>query len=86
VSRLRIVMGLSGALLLLLHQTVEAEHEDLHIHEVMAGADTPFSRSLPCDPAARSANSCGSREFSTPQLFNLPHLGPFFHDGSARTL
>ena len=29
---------------------------------------------------------CGSREFSTPQLFNLPALGPYFHNGSARTL
>jgi hypothetical protein len=48
--------------------------------------DRPFGRSLPCEPPARSAGSCGSREFSTPQLFNLPSLGPFFHDGSARTL
>ncbi|HEX4999070.1 MAG TPA: choice-of-anchor D domain-containing protein [Terriglobia bacterium] len=46
----------------------------------------PLTRSLPCDPPVSDGGSCGSREFSTPQLFNLPGLGPFFHDGSARTL
>jgi cytochrome c peroxidase len=37
---------------------------------------------LPCEPAS----PCGSRAFSTRQLFNIANLGPFFHDGSAATL
>ena len=44
-----------------------------------------FDPSLPCEPDPGVA-PCGSREFSTPQLFNLPSLGPYFHDGSAQTL
>ncbi len=38
---------------------------------------------LPCEP---SVGTCGSEEFSVPQLFNVKNLGPFFHDGSAPTL
>jgi cytochrome c peroxidase len=37
---------------------------------------------LPCEPST----ACGSRAFSTRQLFNIANLGPFFHDGSAATL
>src|SRR5262249_43191684 len=37
---------------------------------------------LPCEPSI----PCGSRTFSTRQLFNNANLGPFFHDGSAATL
>ena len=37
-------------------------------------------QNLPCEPAV---GPCNSREFNTPQLFNLRNLGPFFHDGSA---
>jgi hypothetical protein len=37
---------------------------------------------LPCEPST----PCGSRVFSTRQLFNVANLGPFFHDGSAATL
>jgi len=47
--------------------------------------DGPFGESLPCEPSA-AVGACGSREYSTPQLFNLPSLGPFFHNGSASTL
>jgi len=45
-----------------------------------------FGRSLPCEPGTEIIGTCGSREFSTPQLFNLPNLGPYFHNGSVRTL
>lgn len=45
-----------------------------------------FRGSLPCEPASEAVGPCGSREISTPQLFNLPNLGPFFHNGSAATL
>ncbi len=38
---------------------------------------------LPCEP---SVGMCGTREFSTPQLFNVKNLAPFFHDASAATL
>ena len=40
---------------------------------------------LPCenDPVIAT---CGSRKFSVPQLFNVKHLGPYFHDASAATL
>jgi mono/diheme cytochrome c family protein len=38
---------------------------------------------LPCEP---SVGVCHSREFSTPTLFNVKNLGPWFHDGSAPTL
>jgi hypothetical protein len=37
---------------------------------------------LPCEPST----PCGTRAFSTRQLFNVANLGPFFHDGSAATL
>jgi len=37
---------------------------------------------LPCEPST----ACGTRAFSTRQLFNVANLGPFFHDGSAATL
>src|SRR5205085_804842 len=37
---------------------------------------------LPCEPST----ACGTRFFSTRQLFNVANLGPFFHDGSAATL
>jgi cytochrome c peroxidase len=37
---------------------------------------------LPCEPST----ACGTRTFSTRQLFNVANLGPFFHDGSAATL
>src|SRR5947209_9153694 len=37
---------------------------------------------LPCEPAS----PCGSRAFTTRQLFNIANLSPFFHDGSAATL
>lgn len=30
--------------------------------------------------------AAGSREFSTPQLFNVKNVGPYFHDNSAATL
>ena len=43
-----------------------------------AGADN-----LPCEP---SVGVCGTREFSTPQLFNIKNLGPFFHDSSVTTV
>lgn len=39
---------------------------------------------LPCAPTVGAA--CGSRRFSTPPLFNLKRLGPFFHDASAPTV
>jgi len=42
--------------------------------------------SLPCEPSAASIGACGSREFNVPQLFNVKHLGPLFHDGSAATV
>lgn len=45
-----------------------------------------FRGSLPCEPATEEVGPCGSREISTPQLFNLPNLGPYFHNGSATTL
>ncbi len=48
--------------------------------------NSPLRAALPCEPAAETVGACGTREFSTPQLWNLPLLGPFFHDGSARTL
>ena len=38
---------------------------------------------LSCEP---SVGMCGTREFSTPQLFNVKNLAPFFHDASAATL
>lgn len=38
---------------------------------------------LPCEPGI---GVCDTREFSTPQLFNLKNLVPFFHDASAATL
>jgi hypothetical protein len=42
---------------------------------------------LPCEFLDGANNSpCGSRDFSTRQLFNIANLGPFFHDGSAATL
>ncbi len=41
---------------------------------------------LPCEPSTVTVGPCGSREFSTPQLFNVKNLGPFFHDASAATL
>lgn len=41
---------------------------------------------LPCERAVETPQACGSRSFSTPELFNLPKSGSFFHDGSARTL
>lgn len=41
---------------------------------------------LPCEPSTPVVGPCGSREFSTPQLFNAENLGPFFHDASAATL
>jgi hypothetical protein len=37
---------------------------------------------LPCEPST----ACGSRSFTTRQLFNIANLSPFFHDGSAATL
>ena len=37
---------------------------------------------LPCEPST----ACGTRTFTTRQLFNIANLGPFFHDGSAATL
>ena len=37
---------------------------------------------LPCE----LSTPCGSRAFTTRQLFNIANLGPFFHDGSAATL
>ena len=40
---------------------------------------------LPCEPSA-GFGVCGSREFSTPQLFNVRNLGPFFHDASVPTV
>jgi len=46
------------------------------------GASDP---ALPCEPPS-AIGLCGSREFSTPQLFNLPNLGPLFHSGSVRTV
>jgi cytochrome c peroxidase len=45
-----------------------------------------FRGGLPCEPATETVGPCGSREISTPQLFDLPHLGPYFHNGSAATL
>jgi cytochrome c peroxidase len=42
-----------------------------------------FGETLPCE---RGAGSCGSREFSTPQLFGLPGAGLLFHNGTATTL
>ena len=51
------------------------------------GTSSPtLDRSLPCEPGTESVGACGTREFSTPQLFNLPNLGPYFHNGWARTL
>ena len=38
---------------------------------------------LPCEP---SVGVCGTREFSTPQLFNIKNLAPFFHDASVATV
>jgi hypothetical protein len=38
---------------------------------------------LPCEPSISSAGACGSRQFSVPQLFNVKHLTPLFHDASA---
>lgn len=49
-------------------------------------ASVSIRAALPCEPATETVGACGSREFSTPQLFNLPSLGPYFHNGSARTI
>ena len=43
----------------------------------------PGIDNLPCEP---SVGMCGTREFSTPQLFNVKNLAPFFHDASVATL
>src|SRR5262249_13022261 len=40
---------------------------------------------LPCERNG-GVGTCGSREFSVPQLFDVRNLGPFFHDASAATL
>ncbi len=45
--------------------------------------NSPVVDSLPCEP---SVGVCGSREFSVPQLFNVKHLTPLFHDASAATV
>jgi hypothetical protein len=45
--------------------------------------NTVFIDNLPCEPAV---GVCNTREFSTPQLFNVKNLGPWFHDASAATL
>ena len=47
--------------------------------------NAPFVDNLPCEPSA-GFGVCGSREFSTPQLFNVRNLSPFFHDASAPTV
>jgi cytochrome c peroxidase len=41
---------------------------------------------LPCEPSLTTLGACGSRAFSVPQLFNVKHLAPYFHDASAATL
>lgn len=46
----------------------------------------PGGDNLPCEPADPSLGTCGSREFSVPQLFNVANLTPLFHDGSAATV
>src|SRR5688500_5745070 len=38
---------------------------------------------LPCEPSVSSAGTCGSRQFSVPQLFNVKNLTPLFHDASS---
>jgi cytochrome c peroxidase len=44
--------------------------------------NSPAVDNLPCEPGT----ACGTRAFSTRQLFNIANLAPFFHDGSAATL
>lgn len=46
----------------------------------------PGVDAMVCEPADPALGTCGSREFSTPQLFNVANLGPYFHDNSAATL
>jgi hypothetical protein len=48
--------------------------------------NAPSVDNLPCEPSVASVGTCGSREFSVPQLFNVKNLGPFFHDGSVATV
>jgi len=43
----------------------------------------PAVDNLPCEP---TVGVCGSRKFSTPQLFNVKNLAPLFHDASVNTV
>jgi hypothetical protein len=67
--------------------TISIQGKPAGVNASFATGTTELKKdSLPCEPPIESIGSCGSREFSTPQLFNLPALGPYFHNGSARTL
>lgn len=64
--------------------TISVQSKDAGIN---AAFDTGIrDTTLPCEPATTAIGPCGSREFSTPQLFNLPGLGPFFHGGTVFTV